>query len=272
MRGILFFTIIFVTSHTFFAQNLKGLIIDSETKKPIPYVNIGIINQNKGTVSNYQGEFEFKFSNELMKDSISISSIGYKTKHISTSEFFNELSLKSIIELYPKVIALEEITLIAKKSNRLKIIGNKIDKEKGLQFGFHNSLLGHEIAIKIKTNQKIQIKRFNTFITKNTKNMLFRLNFYDVKDGKPNKKIVNKNIIFSFSDQTGMFTFDLNKYHIFMENDFYLSVEIIESYKNNQLSFSSNLKRRETCLIRKSSQDKWQPFGNISVGFYLIVQ
>jgi len=57
-----------------------GTVKDSETKKPIPYVNIGIVKKNIGTVSDSEGKFDLKFPMTLENDTIKLSSIGYKSK------------------------------------------------------------------------------------------------------------------------------------------------------------------------------------------------
>ncbi len=80
-----------------FAQNMVvGTVKDSETKKPIPYVNIGIVKKNIGTVSDSEGKFDLKFPLTLENDIIKLSSIGYKSKSMLVKHFSSNLKTNSI--------------------------------------------------------------------------------------------------------------------------------------------------------------------------------
>ena len=55
------------------AQNkvAKGRIIDAESKQAIPYVNIGVLQKNIGTVTSESGQFQLSFpGNMAPRDSI----------------------------------------------------------------------------------------------------------------------------------------------------------------------------------------------------------
>lgn len=58
-------------------QSINGVLINSETKVEVPYANIGIVNRNKGTVSNNEGKFELEIPIKFKLESIKLSSIGY---------------------------------------------------------------------------------------------------------------------------------------------------------------------------------------------------
>lgn len=60
-------------------SEIRGLLLDAETKDPLPYANIVIQRINKGTISNEVGEFQMDTLNVLSTDSISFQYIGYKT-------------------------------------------------------------------------------------------------------------------------------------------------------------------------------------------------
>ena len=50
---------------------LNGKIIDQESKNPLPYVNIGVLNQEVGTVSDANGKFDLSIDKEFLNDTIS---------------------------------------------------------------------------------------------------------------------------------------------------------------------------------------------------------
>jgi hypothetical protein len=57
---------------------IRGLVIDSKTRRPLPYANIFLFAKNTGTVTNTNGRFELKVTPADMTDTLGISYIGYK--------------------------------------------------------------------------------------------------------------------------------------------------------------------------------------------------
>ena len=108
--------ILLISTVSLFAQNFaQGVIKDIETDEPIPYVNIGIINKSIGTVTNFEGKFEFETKSNVFNDSIRLSSIGYKSKSILVRDFLNMLKTNKEILLYPDITTLSEVVLTAQK-------------------------------------------------------------------------------------------------------------------------------------------------------------
>ena len=85
---------------------LKGVVFDSKTKQVLPYVNISILKNNKGTVTNELGAFMLIASDINATDTIRFQFIGFKTKNVtiseiqSSSEIFLEEDLFSIDEVF----------------------------------------------------------------------------------------------------------------------------------------------------------------------------
>ncbi len=195
MKKTAIYFILFLLSLTSFSQNLaKGIIRNSENHKIIPYVNIGISKKNIGTISNEEGKFELEIPLDLENDTITFSSIGYKSKSIPVKLLLTNLKLRPFIELLPEIIELKEV-VVKNKALKEKIIGNK-SKSKAKRFS--NAQLGEEIGIKIEIKSSpTYIKKFHTNIVLNEgQGMKFRMNFYNIKNELPNKKIVKDNIIF----------------------------------------------------------------------------
>lgn len=57
---------------------IRGLVIDSKTRRPLPYANIFLFNKTSGTITNSNGRFELKVAPADMTDTLGISYIGYK--------------------------------------------------------------------------------------------------------------------------------------------------------------------------------------------------
>ncbi|WCO00803.1 carboxypeptidase-like regulatory domain-containing protein [Psychroserpens ponticola] len=104
---------------SFSQTELKNKIVDFTTLMPIESASIYIKNTTIGTVSNQDGKFVLQVSNELLSDTLIISSIGYKSFKIPVNEFDNTED----VYLEEDIAALDEIILIAE--NRPKT-GNDI--------------------------------------------------------------------------------------------------------------------------------------------------
>tara|TARA_R110000803_G_scaffold207853_1_gene276082 strand:- start:762 stop:1586 length:825 start_codon:yes stop_codon:yes gene_type:complete len=263
--------LICLISHSIFGQNTAdGIIKNAQTNEPIPYVNIGILNRDKGTVSNENGEFKLEIPIEFVNDTIKISSIGYETKIFIANEFIKTLKENKTISLSEKIIELNEV-VVSNKNLKEKVIGNKT-KSKMMRGGFRNAELGNELGIKINIKKSpTYISKFHANVTSNTgEKMKFRLNFYSIEKGLPKEKLISQNIIFSIDSKEGEFTLDLSKYNLVVKEDFYLTMELIENEgnKESEVFFSAGLLGNAT-VTRLTSQAEWKKLGSIGIGFSL---
>lgn len=249
---------------------VDGIIKNNQTNEPISYVNIGILNRDKGTVSNEKGEFTLEIPNEFINDTIKISSIGYESKILIAKEFIQTLKENKTLTLSEKIIELNEV-IVSNKKLKEKVLGNKT-KSKMMRGGFRNAELGNEFGIKIKVNKSpTYITKFHANVTSNTgEKMKFRLNFYRIEKGLPKEKLINRNIIFSIDTKEGDFTLNLSEYNLVFEDDFYLTIELIENEGNteSEVFFSAGFLGNAT-VTRLTSQAEWKKLGSIGIGFSL---
>ena len=103
----LFFLLCTISLYAQSNQVISGIIIDQQSKQPLPYANIQILDTFKGTTSNIEGEFEILLDSS--SQSLEFSYIGFETK-IVKADFFKE---SIFIELSPKPIAGQVITVYA---------------------------------------------------------------------------------------------------------------------------------------------------------------
>ena len=111
----------FIVSVTFSQKTVTGMVIDSETKSPLPFANI-ISNIKTGSITDADGSFEF--DNKEKINSITISYIGYKSQSIdindSSSNYYK-------VELQKDIQNLNEIVLNGNENPALLIIKKAID-------------------------------------------------------------------------------------------------------------------------------------------------
>lgn len=97
---------------SFFASSqieLKNKVVDFTTLAPIESASIYVMETATGTVSNADGKFVLQVPVDYAKDTLVISSIGYKSFKVPVDEFDNSFE----IFLEEDVASLDEIVLIA---------------------------------------------------------------------------------------------------------------------------------------------------------------
>ncbi|MDG1477043.1 MAG: carboxypeptidase-like regulatory domain-containing protein [Vicingaceae bacterium] len=265
MKNIIIILLL-ISSSPYAQEVYNGKIIDKNSKESLPYVNIGVVGKNIGTVSNYNGDFQIEVDKKYHNDTLKISMIGYKSLTFNVSNFKALIRKNSILQMEKEITELKEF-VVSSKGLKEKILGNKTTS-KTVSLGFTSNNLGNEIGVKIKIKKSpTYLKDFNVSIVKNEfNNLKFRLNFYDVKDGKPNKSILKENIIVTSTKKEGVLTVALDKYNIVVYNDFFVTLEWIEDLGDKEgLTFSAGFAGSAT-VVRSTSQDNWEKIGAISVG------
>jgi len=61
---------------------ISGKITDAENSEPLPYATIGISHRGRGTVTNFNGDFVLRISEECLNDTLSVSYVGYVNRRI----------------------------------------------------------------------------------------------------------------------------------------------------------------------------------------------
>ncbi|WP_310555163.1 carboxypeptidase-like regulatory domain-containing protein [Flavobacterium sp.] len=116
-----FFLLIAITLNSFSQEKIiNGEIKDAVNKTYLQYANIGISNNNTGTVSNSDGKFPIKINEKINENNlVSFSYVGYQTQTIAISKL--KLS-NNVIELDPEKNQLDEVVVKLVKP-KPKIIG-----------------------------------------------------------------------------------------------------------------------------------------------------
>ena len=137
MTKILLFRILFLLTISLVeAQTLTSVLLDSVTKKPIPYATV-LLN-NKGVITNEEGRFTFMLdTNMTSADSLKISCIGYESVGKPLNQFDG-----NVINLSPKAIELREVIVSNKNYTPREIIELVEENlEKNYQYGFSKKRL-----------------------------------------------------------------------------------------------------------------------------------
>lgn len=225
MKYILLFILTVFSSNSIFAQQkVEGMVIDANTKEVIPFVNIGIIKSQKGTVSNSEGMFSLTY--DSVSNTVVFSAIGYHFIKLSVSDIMDSPT----VLMQPQIYDLEEVVVRSDAYSESKVFGNK-QKSKGNSFGYGSAELGSEIAAKIKLKKETYIEsaHFTVNFIGESDSMKYRVNLYE-KDGEElGQNLIRENVIVSVKQERGTFSVDLKDLEIYAQGEVLLSLEWVEN-------------------------------------------
>ena len=241
-------------SVNFYAQvKLKGTLINSNTGLPLRYVNVGIVSKDIGTVTNQYGEFNLEVENQYLNDSITLSMIGFSTQKLPIEYFV----LKDSVFLDQKFINIKDLIVNNKKGQEI-FLGNERPDFMYATVSLKLIEAGNEIGIFVDVDKQTEIYKFNLLIVKSDYDRLkFRINFYDLKDKIPNKRINSENIIVETTIKEGLISFDLKDYAIYMKENFFVSIESLEELWDDNKEIIVVGKIGGKSYSRLTSQSDW---------------
>ena len=132
MKKIQYFISLLIGLHLFGQSTLSisGKVINQKTNDPLPFATVSVEGTGHGTISNSKGEFEFFFPSSLMKDTLSISYVGFETYKLVIRQIKSPLK----VSLKERIIILDEVEVNAEQLTANQIIDRALDK---LKDNFH---------------------------------------------------------------------------------------------------------------------------------------
>jgi hypothetical protein len=269
--------ILIIYCQVLLGQVVKGKVVDAESKDAIKYVNIGVVGKSKGTVSGADGLFLLELLPEYDRDTLRMSVVGYHPvtfvvqdiKHVASQTNF-----ELVIELSRKIPILQEV-IIAPLAFEKKTIGNK-SWLKGSSIVYESNKdisLGSEVGTVMTIKKRsAYIKDVNFIVTSNSykDSILFRINLYEMKDGLPGENLLKEPILVSTKIKKGTLTVNLEESNIYVENDFFLSLEWLKEMGENSIGFSVKIGDRKS-FHRSASQASWEQVPACGLNFYTTV-
>ena len=280
--SIIFFLLI---SSNLSGQVIQGKLIDSLDEGSLAYVNVGVVNISRGTITNEQGVYDLNCT-ELPQDAeVRFSMIGYESQTFSVQELLTGFKTIRLVE---KAIELEEVAVTWSGSIR-QIGTSKISKTGGVcGWGGTDFGRGHELGLLLGLgNEIVKIEDINLRVHKQSfDTIVFRLHIRSLENGLPSEELLTENIYLTVSEYSGWRKIDLSAYNIFMSGDVALSLEwirisnVIEKnlVKMNGAKTATpvvlfNLNKKDgTIYSRRGSEAKWRKEENNSPGFYISVK
>ena len=261
MKIIILIKILFLSILLHGQTQIKGTIIDSDNKSTLSFVNIGIKNNNIGTVCSDFGTFSILIPEKYLNDTLTFSIVGYNELSIPIGQII--ASKKETFPLKVKAIQLKQVDITAKKLKENKYGIKKINPK----IHFVDASINHndifEIAqlIKLKpTSSKLTSVNLlinNSFNKSVADSGTFRVNFYDFDGNKPTKRIIEINITEKKAIADGWLKFDLKKYNIYLKAKFIVAIEFIPDKNKKQVAYEVKLGGTSRSFVRSSSLGEW---------------
>lgn len=187
-----FFVLMFFISAGLVSNaQLSGIVLNSESGEPIPYVNVSVINHSSGATSELDGRFTIP--KVTLGDTIIASAIGYANLQLIVRSTVQNIKLK------PKVYDISEV-VISPKKQRQPITINPI-KKRLVKYRCSCSVLkpwmvASFFSYKPEYASMPFIKEVAFITNSGIENAKFNLRFFGVKkNGEVGEELLKDNII-----------------------------------------------------------------------------
>jgi len=268
--------LLFISFHGNAQKTVEGVVLDSISHSPIGYVNIGILENANGTVSNDNGQYRLKLKSA--DKTIQFSSIGFYSKKFKIKNWNHS----DTVFLSPRTYGLSAIEVNANEFNEDKTLGTIVNKKNSKINWAKPESLGVEIGVRIKITKETLLKSAHFSVHQSVnRSILFRLNIYEFTKRKAGKNLLHENIFVQSKDLIDYGEIDLSHLNLVVDKDVLVTLETIEMndvQKESYLSFSMQFKRKTNIYYRDAIQSKFKkgmnrgtvPFAQI--GCYLKVK
>lgn len=246
---------------------LQGRIIDALTKEPLPFVNVGVLKKEIGTVSNEDGFFFLEVPDVFAKETLRFSMIGFDERDFQVTDLEAILLSNNTLVLAEQTTFLEEVVLTAEKKWDTRVSGNATTS-KLLITGFTSNQLGNEIALFVKVKKTpAYIEGIQFSVVENIyPEVRFRVNVYSSEYRFPDENILKENIFVTLNQSEGIISVDLKEYDILVDDDVFISLEWIdEDLGSEGLWFSAGVFGK-SIYARSTSQAEWKKQRGLSLG------
>lgn len=132
--------------------SLTGMLLDEQTKAPLPYANIVIVGKNKVITTNEKGYFLVR--NLSQKDSLNFHYIGYEQKKICVCDLQQGVS----VFLREEIISLNEFFVFSKDYDAKEIVKNVLKYKEN---NYKNTLTKKQLFVRQRYISNIDKVKIN---------------------------------------------------------------------------------------------------------------
>lgn len=236
---------------------ISGRVIDATNNLALSFVNIGIKNENVGTVSSDLGAFEIQIPAKNLNDTLTFSIVGFRELNIVISQIISDK--RGVFALEAKALQLEQVNIVVNK-----LVERKYGiKKKNPAIRFVDASINQtdifEIAQVIELpSTPSKLTSLNLLISgSNADSGTFRINFYDFDGNIPTNRLTGVNITERKTITPGWLKFDLRKYDIYLQGSVTAAIEFIPGNNGDPIYYQVKLGGSSRSFVRSSSLGKW---------------
>jgi hypothetical protein len=255
-----------------FAQSvIKGEVHYANDGAPAVFANIELLNgKSIKTLSDNAGSFHLNISNSQKKDTVVISSVGYKSIRMPVSEALKKsvFTLSEIIRTIEAVTVFNSHELVGSTSETVGFYRSWDYKNKGGEIGRI-----FKVPYKKFKLDKIRFKAGNTCDT-----CSLRLHIRYLENGQPGDEIFRDSVtvlVNSLSLDSKISEFDLTPYDFtFTESDFFVGIELLNcgNGKKGFCSFNFAGTEKGEYLYKSNAGNQWESSNDYTIFLKLFLR
>lgn len=241
MKRVLLFCFLLLSNASFAQLFIGGVVIDRDSRQPVAYANIGVVNSAVGTISNPDGSFLIRIPEKMKKDTLLFSALGFGKRMIPIPFLSPEKS--HTIVLSEQVVMLSDVTVSEKREkNKMVKAGNTAVR--GGVMNADSLYAGTAMALRIDNDERFQQKQFDfpVYLTKASLRILrnnlasvkfrVRVNEVDSLTGQPGPDLLTQSIVVESTLRKGWLDFDLSPLNLQVSKPFFIVFEQILDAKD----------------------------------------
>ena len=225
--------LLFITYQAFGSSFLiEGQLLTASNREPIAYANIGIINQNIGTISNPDGSYSIRIDSLLVHEKITFSALGFERKSIELSQLIAKPSLRRVL-LTERDLVLDEVSIEHKLHilDRVKHASLGNSRHTSGTIRLDTAKAGGSMALKVvHKTAPFKLNGIQLYIPQNSGEFKVRVRLYavDPKSGAPGDDLLESNVIIESNLSSGWLKEDISDHNVWLkEKEFFLAFEWI---------------------------------------------
>jgi hypothetical protein len=212
-------------------QTISGTVTD-ENQKVLPYVNIGVIGLNRGTISNSDGKYYVDISGIDSEKILRFSHVGFEHLDFKIRDLNEREDFTLNVVMNENIFQLQEVIIRTKKSEPIYIGSKRAGRNYWM---YDEAINGFEIGTVFQNDKLITLDKFYFHVKRNyCDSIYYRLKIYDIKKDLPNKIINSKDIKFISKLKKGWESVNLYEYNLEVSTNFIITLEVLESWTSRE--------------------------------------
>ena len=254
--------LLFMEINIFAQSALNGLVVSSENYVGLPYATIGVKGKERGTITDNSGNFSLFISDQNLHDSLVFSYVGFENRTIAVADMMKEKEL--IISMKPMAFELSTVEVKGKQNWKYQKIG--VTRFFGSWFGYAENnmdqLLFEYAQVMDAGAEKVQLQSLNFYVPdEEDRGFTFRVFFYNLENGKPGSRFIEKDILLNQTVQKGWNELDVSEHNIWINGAFAVGLQFykVEKYAGRFFTFlGGNMAAKKVgSFYRRSHLDIW---------------